>query len=323
MESENKRNYVVGTVEIALANSFVGINIVINKYLVEKASVIQLLELRYIFGTLILAVFSLFLKKGFTFYLTEEKFDRRNWILYLLMALSGGVLFNLIYMLGIGKTTATSVGVISSSIPTLIAIFSFFILGQSLKRVHFLCVILVVIGILILNMTGNKSHSGSNTINSYDMFVGNVIVFLAMIPEALFTILAKLIRIKVCPVVSGLLINFINALVCLPFVLLGEFKYGIFEIEFSVWVFSFFIGLINGALFYTLYNKGIAKIDSQTAAIMTGMVPISSALFGIVFLREPFYINTFIGIVCVLSSIYIGVRFGESSKVLLRRVRQK
>ncbi|WP_186644703.1 DMT family transporter [Fluviispira vulneris] len=323
METENKRNYLIGTLEIALANSFVGVNIVINKYLVEKASVIQLLELRYIFGTLILAFFSLFLKKKISFYLTEEKFDFRNWILYILMALSGGVLFNLIYMSGIDRTTATSVGVISSAIPTLIAIFSFFILRQSLKQIHFICVLLVVIGVIILNLSGNQLHNTYNHKSSYDVFIGNCIVFLAMIPEALFTILAKLIKVKVCPVVSGLIINFINMLVCLPFVLFAEAKIGFFALDVSIWIFSFFIGLFNGALFYTFYNRGIAKIDSQTAAIMTGMVPISSAIFGIVFLKEPFYMNTILGIVCVLTSIYIGVRFGESSKVILaRRIRQ-
>jgi drug/metabolite transporter (DMT)-like permease len=325
VQKENSRSYFVGVIEMTIANSFVGVNIILNKFLVGKAPLLLLLELRYLFGVLILFMISLFMKNKFSFYLNKEKFTNKDWLVYILMALSGGVFFNFIYMCGMDKTTATSVGIIGSSIPTIIAIFSFIFLKQSLKRVHLVSIILVVVGVLILNISKFPSQGMdiSSGIDSTTMLIGNLIVFLAMIPEALFTIFAKMIKIKVCPVISGLLINLLNALVCLPFALYSLNEVDIFKLEPIIWLFSFCVGLFSGALFYVFYNKGISKIDSNTAALMTGVIPISAAFLAILFLNEPFHINTFLGMLCVLFSIYIGVRFRESSKVLIQRVRQK
>lgn len=325
MQKENNKSYFIGVIEMMIANSFVGVNIILNKFLVGKAPLLLLLELRYLFGVLILFVASFFMKKKFSFYLNQEKFTNKDWLIYILMALSGGVFFNFIYMCGMDKTTATSVGIIGSSIPTIIAIFSFIFLKQPLRRVHLFSIVLVVFGVLILNLSRLPSHGGelSSGIDSTSMLIGNLIVFLAMIPEALFTIFAKMIKIKVCPVISGLFINLINALVCLPFAFYSLNEVNIFKLDPIIWFFSFCVGLSSGALFYVFYNKGISKIDSNTAALMTGFIPISAAFLAIVFLNEPFHMNTFLGMFCVLFSIYIGVRFGEGSKILFHRIRQK
>ncbi len=325
MQKENYKNYFVGVFEIAIANFFVGMNIILNKFLVGKAPLLLLLELRYFFGVLILLGASFFIKNKFSFYLNKETFTSKDWLIYILMALSGGVLFNFIYMCGMYKTTATSVGIIGSSIPTIIAIFSFIFLKQPLKRVHLFSIVLVVVGIFILNIRilPSQGMDKSPNISSSTILIGNLIVFFAMIPEALFTIFAKMIKIRVCPVISGLLINLINAIVCFPFALYALNEVNIFRLEPIIWLFSFFVGLFSGALFYVFYNKGITKIDANTAALMTGVIPISTAFLAIIFLNEPFHLNTFLGIFCVLFSIFIGVRFAEGSKILFQRVSQK
>lgn len=321
---QKNNNYLIGVLEIGLANSFVGVNIILNKFIIEKAPLMVLLELRYIFGTIILFFMALCLKK-YKFYLTEQKFTPNSWFIYILMALSGGVFFNFIYMFGLNKTTATAVGIIGSSISTIIVVLSYFFLRQPLKRVHILSVFLVVLGVMILNLTRVPVGTGQSLsdTSSGQMIIGNFIVFLAMIPEALFTILAKMIKIRVCPIVSGLFINLLNGLFCLPFAIYSGLNINLLQLDSTVWVFSFLIGLFSGALFYTFYNRGIAKIDSNTAALMTGVIPLSSAILAITFLNEPFQLTTFLGMSCVLFSIYVGVRFSDQSKVLLHRVREK
>ncbi|APJ03843.1 DMT family transporter [Silvanigrella aquatica] len=322
MLKQNNKGYYLGVVEMMIANSFVGVNIILNKFLLDKAPLFILLEMRYLFGVVILLFISLFMKPKLQFYLTQERFSNKDWIIYILMALSGGAFFNFIYMLGMLNTTASSVGIISSAIPTLIAIFSFFILKQPLKRVHIFCIILVVLGVSMLNLSRISVNDNLNP-DSVLMFVGNLIVFLAMIPEALFTIFAKMVKVKVCPIISGLLINFLNALFCLPFALFYLNKINIFSLDYIVWIFSFCVGLFSGALFYIFYNKGIAKIDANTAALLTGVIPISAATLSIIFLKEPIHITTILGMLFVLMSIYIGAKFSDDSKVLLYRVRQK
>ena len=54
---------------------------------------------------------------------------------------------------------------------------------------------------------------------------------------------------------------------------------------------------------------------------MTGVIPISSAILAIIFLNEPFHVTTFLGMLCVLVSIYVGVRYADQSKVLFSRIK--
>lgn len=314
--------YFLGIFELAIANSCIGINVIINKFLIGKAPILLLLELRYLFGFLILLIFS-FLAKKKSLFIGSQRFSEKDWIIYILMTFSGGVIFNLIYMLGLDKTTAISVGIIGSTLPSIIAIFSFFILKQSIRVVNLVCIFFVIIGVIFLSIN-NISFSQVNIsffyANDFNFYIGNLIVFLAMIPEALFTIFSKMIKIEVCPIFSSMLINLLNAVVCLPFAFYSLKSINIFHIDYRVWLLSFLIGLYSGALFYVFYIKGISKVDANTAALMTGIIPTSTTIFAVLFLNEVLNINKILGILCVLISIYIGVKFNKNSKVLFHRV---
>lgn len=306
------KTYTIGVLEVAAANSFVGMNVILNKYLVQHFPIFVLLEMRYFFGVAFLFLICLFNKNKFKFYKTENQFLYFDYVTYFFMAICGGMLFNCIYMSGLDKTTAMATGIISSSIPTLIAVFAYFLLKQKLKKVHFLCIALVVLGILILNVNDAKG-SVSNSHTGSVLWLGNIIVFLAMVPEALFTVLAKKLKVPVEPVMSALVINGINFLICLPMAFFQILSFGFQNITRIAWFYSFLIGLFSSTFFYIFYNRGIAKIDSSTAALLTGAIPVSTAILAVTFLGESFGVKMALGMFCVLSSIFIGVRFGRKS----------
>lgn len=302
------KNVLIGVLEMSIANSFVGMNVILNKYLTQHFPIFLLLEIRYFFGIVFLFLICLFTKNKFKFYQTEKKFSFSDGFTYFFMAICGGMLFNCIYMAGLHKTTAMATGIISSSIPTLIAIFSYFLLKQKIKNVHLFCVILVAVGILILNLS-HPSASVHVDFEQGSLWIGNAIVFCAMIPEALFTVLAKKLRVPVFPIMSALVINVINFLLCTPMAIYQTWEFGFENVTKVAWFFSFLIGLFSSAFFYILYNRGISKIDSSTAALLTGVIPVSTACLAVLFLGESVTLMLAIGMACVLSSIYVGVRF--------------
>ena len=55
-------------------------------------------------------------------------------------------------------------------------------------------------------------------------------------------------------------------------------------------------------------TTGISKINAQTAGILTGVIPLSTATLSVLFLHESFTPLTFMGMSLVLISIYLGVR---------------
>lgn len=304
--TQQKNEYVMGSLAVAFANSLVGVNIIINKLLLTQIPILILLSFRYFFGFIFLFFVPFFIKNKYTFFVTEASFAKRDFLIYFLMAISGGAVFNFIYMAGIDKTTATATGIISSSVPTLIVLFSYFFLKEKIKPIHFLCVFLVAIGVLILNLS--RPSEGSVTTAENHAWLGNLIVFLAMIPEALFAIFAKMLKVKVSIAVSSIYINLINFLLCLPFFYLQTRYFSLTRIEPVAWVLILFLGLTS-SLFYIFYNYGIVKINASTAGLLTGVFPISTAFLAIVFLNESLTLSICLGMACVLASIYIGVKY--------------
>lgn len=307
--NSSSKNFLIGVLEMGIANSFVGMNVILNKYLTQHFPIFLLLEIRYFFGIVFLFLICLSTRNKFRFYRTEERFSFSDGLIYFFMSICGGMLFNCIYMAGLHKTTAMATGIISSSIPTLIAIFSYFLLKQKIKKVHIFCVILVVIGILILNISHQSPTGQADPRMMGTLWIGNAIVFCAMIPEALFTVLAKKLRVPVFPVMSALVINVINFLLCTPMAIYQTNQFGFENVTRIAWFFSFLIGLFSSAFFYILYNRGISKIDSSTAALLTGVIPVSTACLAVIFLGESITLTLAVGMACVLSSIYVGVRF--------------
>lgn len=308
-DNQTKNLFILGCIQVALANSFVGLNIILTKNLVNFASMSVLLGLRYFFAVLILICISLISPKKFQFYLSAEKFTNREKWIYIAMALSGGAIFNAIYTYGLKNTTAIATGMIGATIPLLIVLFSFLFLKQKIQSNHIYSAIMVSLGIVVLTIA-----TPSNTALSSSMILSNFIVFMAMIPEAMFTILAKLISKPISPMGSALVINLINFLFCIPFFVFSIPKDFFYEVTPIFILFAFLTGLCI-ALFYSFYNAGISKINAHTAGLLTGVVPISTTIFSIIFLHEYFGVFSLIGLFCVLFSIYVGVK-ATSQKVL-------
>lgn len=310
-----------GIRDVIIANFLVGVNVVVCKFLIKCIPIFVILEMRFILGALNLFLYILFFKKNFSLYTTEKKFDTSDWFYYILMALSGGFLFNVIFIYGMEYTSATAVGVISSSVPALVAIFSFFILGSAIKRIHFITLFLVILGVVCIKTPYEGQLRLSDTSIDFNFYLGSFIIFLAMIPEALFTVFAKIIKTPVCPIVSGMVINIVNALVCTPFLLFNWKSFS--DVPNIFWTVGFLHGIVSGALFFVFYNKGIVKISAPTAGLLTGVIPLSSAVLAIVFLSEPLGMNTVVGMFLVLTAIFLGVKFETISPVLFERIRQK
>ncbi len=80
-ESKRLNDRIVGGLQIAFANFFVGFNIICNKNLVNSVPIPILLELRYFFGMLIMLVMILISRIECKFYLSKQRYTmREKWI---------------------------------------------------------------------------------------------------------------------------------------------------------------------------------------------------------------------------------------------------
>jgi drug/metabolite transporter (DMT)-like permease len=294
---------------LASAQAGVAINVVIGKYLIDNEMPMFLfLGARFLVSSVCLSVLMLFRPRIASLAHPTGKLHTMDWGFLLAQAFTGGFLFNYFFYWGIEYTTATSAGIISSSLPALLALFAYWFLGETLQFRKILAIVFAMLGIMVISLDNADPSGGSGS------SFGDFLVFLAMIPEALYSIFSKFIGPRMTPLGSATITNWLIFLMMLPFSLLSLQDANSVNFAWFDWG-LILLGGLSSAVFYWAWPKGLLVISASTAAIFTGLLPITTSFLGWYFLFEPFGAYDAIGMALVLISLVIGTR-AKSQNVL-------
>lgn len=306
-----KKDYLVGYIELFLAQVCIGINVITGKLLTGFFPVFLLLAIRFTIGLCGMLVIMhvqrisiMMIYNRFMLLANKSKF------LLFVQAICGGFLFNVFMLYGMKTISATSAGIISSIIPIMIFIISAVFLNEKINFQKIISIVIVVMGFIILN-TGRRFDETERAC------VGNFLVLLAVIPEALFTILSKSINKKISSIEAVTFINLFNFILFLPFALINLTHFHLTHLNANLCSQLLLYGLSGGILFFFFWYRGLTKINANTAALFTGIMPLSTTLLAFIFLNETISINQIIGMLLVTAAIFIGCEkpHAESKKM--------
>lgn len=290
----------IGYIELTAAQCFVGINVITGKFLIEYFPVFLLLAIRFAIGCAgMLGIAYINKMPIFNAYHGFLALSNRDKILLIVQAACGGFLFNVLILYGMKTTSATSAGIISSVTPVMIFVLSAFLLREKITRQKGLAIIIVMAGLIILNV-------GKEGSNSQNALWGNFLVLLAVIPEALFTILSKSIGKKITEMEAVILVNFFNLIMFMPFVFSGlnSMKWSLLNMNILLLLLVY--GISGGIMFFLLWYRGLTKIQANVAALFTGVMPISTTIFAFFFLGEAIHVADMVGMLLVIIAIFVG-----------------
>jgi len=293
------RTLLLGYIELAAAQTCIGMNVVTGKILANDMPIFELLAVRFFIGFLLMAAISHLsghsVRGAFQrFY----AFSRQDKLLLLLQAACGGFLFNVFILYGMKSTSATSAGIISAITPIMILLLAAFILREKLTAQKLLAVLVTVAGLVVVHL-GATSHTE-------DSVFGNLLVLVAVIPEALFTIVSKHVGNKLNQIEAVTLVNFFNFIYLVPLCFFSFDAQALIHLSGSHAQLILLYGLSGGVLFFLLWYRGLTKVNANTAAIFTGVMPVSTAIMATTFLHEPFRHTDLIGMILVIVAIVIG-----------------
>jgi len=202
-------------------------------------------------------------------------------LVLLLQALTGMVLFNVLLLLGLGMTTAIAGGIITSSTPAVIAVMSV-TLGDRLRPAGWLGVALAVLGMVIVNLFATADASDARR-----PALGAVLVFLAVIAEALYTILGKIAAPSLKPIPMATLVTIYGLILFLPLAAtdVGDFRPS--QIPASGWFALVFLASFVTVGAFVLWLQGLRHVPASTAGAFTGMIPVGTVVAAALFLDEP------------------------------------
>ncbi len=256
--------------------------------------------LRWLFAVLILAPFA------WPYVRRDWPIIRANWKVMLFLGAIGVGTHNALAYLGLNYTTATNGVILNSFIPVMIVTISWVFLHERLAPLQMLGVAVSLGGVLAILSEGSVA-----TLLGFRLNAGDLFIILSMAMWSVYTIALRL-RPAGLDVKSFLLVVAIVGDTCVLPLWLAEMALG----HSIAWSWTNFGALLAVALFssvlaYLFWNRGVEEVGANVAGLFVHLMPVFGIVLAWLFLGERLAAFHVVGIVLILSGIWLTSRYGR------------
>ncbi|MBD3786957.1 MAG: DMT family transporter [Sphingomonadales bacterium] len=232
---------------------------------------------------------------------------RANWFTVLWIGVPGVTGFNTLVYIGLQYTTATNGMLLNSTTPALILVLGALFWGRGMTLVQILGLAISTLGVTTVILHGEPAR-----LITLDFSRGDLIIFLAMVCWAVYTLGLTLIppqinRLGLLTVHSG-----ITTVLLLPF-LIWEISAGRVP-SFSPGALAAmaYVGVVPSVLATLLYMKGVALAGPARVGQFIHLLPVYGAVLSMIFLGEPLHLYHAVGFALILAGIVLAGRTGAA-----------
>ena len=268
---------------LALSMALVGSYVALSKPLVLVFPVFLLAWLRFGIGGL--AMWRWLRKPA-----NEPAISPRTRALLFLESFLGNFLFSVCMLFGVSLTTAVAAGVVMSSIPAVVAILSRLFLKERIDARTSAAIACAAIGIGLFSL---QKPEGAGQANAEVTFMGvplsiwgNVLVFAAVVCEASYVVIGKLLTEGLGPKRISAIINLWGFALVTPMGLWAAWHFDFSTVHLNIWVLLVFYGLAASMWTVWLWMTGLKTVPASRAGVFTVMLPLSAAAIGVAFMGE-------------------------------------
>ena len=222
-----------------------------------------------------------------------------EWVNLFLQALFGTFGFTLLMLGGVHRTSAVAAGVITSTIPALVALFSWLFLRERPDTRALASIALAITGIAVVNL----AHLGESADAGASSLVGNLMVLGAVCCESLYVILSRRLTQTLAPLDICAYTHLFGFLLMLPVGLTGALSFDFASVPAGIWWLALWYGLSASVFSFCLWMMGIRHVPGSIAGVFTAVLPVAAALYGIAFLGERPTPAHGIALACVVAGI--------------------
>lgn len=228
----------------------------------------------------------------------------------------GNFLFSITMLFGVSMTTASSAGVILSTLPAVVAILSWLFLRERLDRRVWLAVGLAILGISALTILRSAGMDGGAGIQGVagtqggvatpgDSLTGNLLIFACVWCEATYVILGK----KLTPLLSAkrisALINVIGLALMLPFGLWQARSFDFSALSANTWLLLIFYSVSASMISTWLWLSGLKSVPASHSGVFTIALPLAACVVGVVWLNEVFSLAHALAFACASAGLVL------------------
>lgn len=245
--------------------AIVGSSVVVGKIAVARLPVFLLSGLRFAVASAILITLVALLERPL------PRLTFRDLGVLALQSFAGIFAFNVLLLYGLGYTSAAEGGVVTSTTPAVAATLAVIVLGERWSGTRTAGVALVVVGILALNLAGG----GLETRGAWPL-VGNLLVFGAVVGEAIFVVCSRVAAQRLPPLVVATAISALGFAMFLPVAVLEMRAFPLSRLAPTDWTIVFYYGVLVTVVAFLLWARGVARVPASVASVFTGVLPVSA-----------------------------------------------
>lgn len=195
----------------------------------------------------------------------------------------GNFLFTLCMVAGVRLTSAVSAGVILASIPAVVALLSWWWLGERIGWRVAAGAACAVAGIALVSLAGGGHGDGPPATHAW---LGNALVAGAVLCEAIYAVIGKRLTGALGARRIAALINLWGFALVTPAGLWAAWQFPFADVAAPHWLLLVFYALAASVWTVWLWMTGLRTVPAAQAGVFTVMLPVSAALVGVVVLGE-------------------------------------
>ncbi|HXZ07176.1 MAG TPA: DMT family transporter [Paraburkholderia sp.] len=270
----------------------VGSNVGIGKSIVTSVPVPLLALLRFVIAMAVLWPLLRVAKL--------RRVKRGEWLNLFLQALFGTFGFTLLMLNGVHRTSAVAAGVITSTIPAVVALFSWLFLKERPDGRAIASIVLAIAGVVVINLAHSGEVEGASSMGS---LTGNLMVLGAVCCESLYVILSRRLTQTLAPIDICAYTHLFGLLLMLPFGAVALLHFDYAQVSIQTWSLVLWYGLSASIFSFWLWMKGIRHVPGSLAGVFSAVLPVAAAAWGIAFLGERPTLAHGIALACVITGI--------------------
>lgn len=283
-------------------------------YVVNKLATMEFNPFAYAFWRLCVGVVGL--TALLTITKSWPKIDRQDYPRILLLALVAVPINQVIYLVGISKTMPSHASLLYGTT----AVFALFLSAamgyEKILRHKIVAIVVAIAGLVIIVTQGGDFSTDS------ELFVGDVLIFSAVLAWASYTVLGKPIVRKYGAIPTTGVVLLIGSFVGLPFLAYPAMQQDYSVLTWVGWGGVFYAGLVLSVLAYSVWYKILTMIDPSQVAILTTPQPIVATTFSTIIVGEVIGWPIVVGGVLVIAGIVLmdAPAFARRANSLRKRV---
>ena len=282
---------------LVLANLFWAGNWVIGRALRETFTPITLNFWRWLLATLILAPFALPLLKG------KWALLRQHAGLLLLLAATGGALFQCLVYFGLRSTTTVNGVLLNSSAPLFMLLCSWVLEREKASGRQILGMLVSFAGIALIVGRGDLA-----VLARLDLHSGDAWILLAMAIWGLYSVLLRRVPVELRGNLFLFTLALLTVMMLVPPLAVERQFIAAPRLEGAALLGVGYLGLFASVLAFTCWNRAVATVGANVAGFSMPLLPAFGTVLAMIFLGEELHPFHIAGIATILAGVVLATR---------------